>query len=144
MTSFFRSAHQGHAKGNNTVFLSFDRKTPLSVYFSSCIQVCLWTKRVDLFAKNNPNFIFSVSRRRYYLHMLPFLNPLNTNISFIFSILFSYIWYVTYKKNLSDNQELLELVIIPFILMTFMFFFMGDTVRRISCVSLIGVKSVHG
>ena len=62
-----------HTKGmlklvNNTVFLSFDRETPLPVYFSSRIQVCFWTKRVDLFAKNNPNFIFGVSRWRYYLH----------------------------------------------------------------------------
>ena len=46
----------------------------------------------------------------------------NTLLIFIFSILFSLICYGTDKENLFDNQELLNLMILSFIFITFAFY----------------------
>ena len=59
------------------------------------------------------------------------LYTLTSNWICKFSILFSiYIFYSTYKENLSNTSELLEFAIISFILTTLMFDSGGDAVGR--------------
>ena len=57
------------------------------------------------------------SWRSFKLNPLPLILTLVCIVSILFSIHF----YITYKESLFENQELLLLVIISFILMTLMF-----------------------